>query len=279
MDISSFDTILGGGGFGTITTSKEYPDLVLKTINISKCACAQYEFLLHKRVYDAFSTVSMCDPVPYTTVPNPVTFERGASGCWYVMEKLNPLDKYFIHLSLDDALPRSSKDRVIGRVYDEPVSDTNPARGIFASKEYVEQILSEYNTMNSISDIVFRMGYLFSTMVFGAQIYPVDVEYGLALVQGELTVSLLDFGLALPHSFELDKVDIPPEYQKCAQSQSYHVETVLGMIFTDVYYSPEEEYREDYIDGINIAYNCFLPSLPSKAQSLYKIIIDYIEDF
>lgn len=75
---STFDTVIGGGGFGTIYGSTKYPNLVLKNItDVSLCGCAQYEFLIHKKIYDAYENVEICHPVDYVYIPKPITFDSG----------------------------------------------------------------------------------------------------------------------------------------------------------------------------------------------------------
>lgn len=275
-----FDNLIGGGGFGNIYSSSKHPNLVLKNIiDVSTCPCAQYEFMIHKSIYDSFTTINECHPLQYIYIPKPITFDNHKNGCSYIMEKLNFINNNFIHLTINDIFPSSGKDKEIGRIYTEPVSDTNPTRGYFPSINTINNILLKYNNMQSISDIVLRMGYLFGTMVFGARVYPIDVEYGLVLYNNNLCVSVIDFGLCLPHSFELNEVPLPEEYKKCAKPITNTVNFILDTIFFDIYYSPEETYINDYISGMTIAYECFKPLLNKNAELLYKKIINYLNTF
>lgn len=64
-------------------------------------------------------------------IPKPITFDNHKSGCSYIMEKLNFINNYFIHLTLNDVFPLSNRDKLIGRIYTEPVSDKILQEDIF----------------------------------------------------------------------------------------------------------------------------------------------------
>lgn len=84
------------------------------------------------------------------------------------MERLEYLDKYYVHIAINDTLPESSKNKLIGRDYSKPVGIDNPPRGFFAGMDAIEDIIESYENIDYISDVIYRMGYLFGTIVFGA---------------------------------------------------------------------------------------------------------------
>lgn len=272
-----FNIIIGGGGYGTIYGSKKHPDIVMKTINATFCDCARDEYLMHKKIYDAFTSSLICSKIDYISIPEPYFFTEHIrshsykKNCNYFMEKLHLIDGHYIHICLNDTI--SKKDREWRREDDEDIGEDNPTRGFFASEEYIRDLLKRYKSKLKIQDIIYRMGYLFSMMIFGASIYPIDVEYGLTTRENEIYISAIDFGIVIPLDFDVkDRV----EGNTCNPTDR-SMEDIIDSIFSEIYYTPEPKYIDDYKRGVTDAFKCFEQTLPKKARIFYEKLIEIID--
>ena len=282
LNLSKFTKTLGAGGFGIVKTGSSYPEneYAIKFLHSSEaCGSAKKEFIIGKGIYDAFVTFRQCDPsVTQINIPEPIEFsdiKYNGYDCYVVMKRLfsaHEKGDYAIHLVFNDILPASQINKLVMRHYGATATGDNSPRGYFYNMDKVREYLDQYPgkamDIETISDVVYRMGVLNGIIIFGARYIPHDVEYLLTYENGHYDVSVLDFGMATPINITEDN------YDEIAKDISQKQEL-------DVYFHPcsinpiDEQLKQRYIEGITVAYECFKDLiLPEFYQSLVKYYTD-----
>lgn len=236
FNFREYKDIIGSGGFGIIirhgckSEDKECNNTVAKFLyNAKSCDEAQIEFLTHKSIFNTFSklvfsdrnemkNISMSEPVGFSNETVKININKNCPEefkCFYVMKLLYPIDvpkftinetnhniNSLIHLIFKEDEYEYVFNKEVGRVYTEEVSKTNPSRGFFMTTSYITKVIEEYKKrgkngdIDSITDVLERLGFIFSVLVFGCDYIPRDVEYVLSTDKnGVLQVTVLDFGM------------------------------------------------------------------------------------
>lgn len=203
--LQKFNKIIGSGGFGLIL-KREDKDQVVKLLYSGGCKQAREEYEKNMAVYNALS-VGKYDQI---TVPKPLMFNMENIkkndmnySCFYIMSYIHPIkgEKVLYHIINDEY--KSLFNKVVGRVYSNPVSDKNPPRGFFATYEYIQKMIEilpiDYKgDLNSMKKVIKYMGYAFGMIIFVANYKPIDVEYVLGEKDSRLALGVLDFGMIQP---------------------------------------------------------------------------------
>lgn len=227
FNIDNYNVIIGSGGFGIIYKNN-INDTVIKLLYSAKsCSQSKHEFDIHKYIFLEMCKYKQknCDNKNYINqiyTSTPIDFQDykivkndNLYTCGYRMTFIHPLpllngiSNTLYHIILKSEY-KPMIDKIIGKLYVEPISDKNPARGFFASTNYIENkilpLLSQSMKKNiiNIDDIAFRMGFLFSFMIFLCEYNPMDIEYVLCLNNNkELAIGILDFGMVSKIEFNI----------------------------------------------------------------------------
>jgi hypothetical protein len=196
VDVNNYTTILGSGGFGLVVFDPIGNTVLKLMYDYKDCLVASEEFTRHKLVYNkylefitAYPQIPIYVAKPIAYRDSPITWRNRTYPCGYIMGKIDPIKTDLIHIVLKPGY-ESSINKLIGRIYEDPVSETNPSRGFFGSCEWIEK-----NVQVSCKDLAYEMGILFGICVFGAELIPIDAEYVLCNRNGKISVALLDFGM------------------------------------------------------------------------------------
>ena len=217
INMSKYTNILGSGGFGMIVSNTRGKDVVKLYYRQNSCKEMNAEYVSFLSAYNALEDY----PYPQLTIPEPkkidnrnIQFKNTKFLCGIEMKRVAPIPfmggtNGLIHIILKEGYkPMMNKE--VSKNYSNPISNSNPSRGFFATGTYItSDILTrlteeQRSGINSIDDIAFRMGYGFAILVVVAELYPNDVEYCLGMVDSILNVVILDFGMAMPINYSID---------------------------------------------------------------------------
>jgi hypothetical protein len=269
--------IIGGGGFGIVKTGigDPYDKYAVKFLYASNCPSAKKEYIINKNVYNAYEIFLKCNMLNGISVVKPYDFtmsnckvgcNKDNYDCAVSMERLfSPMsDGYAVHIAFNGVVPPSQINKII-------YAGIAP-RGYFYDVAHIQNILNTYNDNNikTIEDIIYRIGILEGICIFGARTIAKDVEYILTVKDGNLNVTMIDFGM-------FEDLNVNSNYKEIANKISEAQEFNL-------YYHPYSEaipeaYKESckisFINGITEAYNCFdnpiYKSLYDELITIYNI--------
>jgi hypothetical protein len=207
MDLTSFNTVIGAGGFGKVVKHSTDPVVVKLYYDATSCGESEKEFSALGR---AFTAVAPFVDEKQIYVPQPLGFENTAHtwksepySCVLQLGFVDHLPGYgLIHIILKEENKRHF-NRNVGKNYGKPVSANNPSRGFFATGSYLDSHIlptvpdAVKGALRTANDVANRFGFLYGMLVNGG-IYPFDVEFSIGLVRGRLHVIALDFNLAAP---------------------------------------------------------------------------------
>lgn len=183
-------TVFGAGGYGIAVYRPESNDVVKLLYDTDACDKLLHEAKLHQHIYN------ILHPYPEVGVPRitqyssqPVKYNKSYYLCGLGMEYLPPpLDfTEAVHLILgyEDDL-----DSSWGRKQSQPVSETNPTRGFFASPESLEWIWTQEGSSMTIERLAYIMGKT-NRILLDHSILPIDIEW----VWSNGKPYIIDFGL------------------------------------------------------------------------------------
>jgi len=205
INLEEYTDIIGGGGFGIIAKHSRKDEVVKLLFKSEDCNNAEIEFRMNRKVYESiklieesYPSLRVNTPIPIHFSNDPVETKMGSFKCYYSMSLINtlPNSKYLFHTVLKDEY-ENIMNKLISKNYKDPVSDENPARGIFYTYKKLDPLLNELKdvVIRTVKDISFRMGALFGICIFGSQLFPIDGEFVLSIQNNKLYLSLLDFGM------------------------------------------------------------------------------------
>nr|QBK87532.1 MAG: hypothetical protein LCMAC201_04430 [Marseillevirus LCMAC201] len=276
-DQSTFNKILGAGGFGVII-KKEDSNIVGKfLIDPKDCNEAEIEYRKHLAAYEAFKYAqAKTNKYPQLCISRPLDFSNKSQivmgkrySCYYLMTELYSVDKNGLyHIVSQQETYQKLLNRVVGKHYDLPVSEENPSRGFFATYDYItENILqSSDNTLGvllNISDLIRYIGYSFGVLLFIAELFPRDVEYVLGRDNnGMLCFTVLDFGMT-------KRIDFNTNDDMLATLANQIVGDLLDV---DIYFPVTDELILIFKEGFTDAYHLAAPS--SKKELVYQRVME-----
>jgi hypothetical protein len=282
--------IIGSGGFGLIAEGKKGE--VTKFLYSGTCNDAEIEFYKHSKIYKSFmkhrkkfKQLHIAKPISFTN--KPINVFDNTYACSYKMDKLENLDSFLnakglIHIINDDY----SFDRVVGRNYNEKVSDTNPSRGFFANYQYItKEILPTLSSsfkkeLVSIDAILEYIGFACGIIFFDAEVFPRDVEYTLGQNENGLCISVLDFGMTYDVDFKPDV--LPPQIDK--KLASIVNQMVSDILDIDIYFPTTYEQKRDFLKGFeeallsNLQHEKDITKLNNKYHIYNAIEKKYLEE-
>lgn len=262
--MDEYDKIIGSGGFGLVVKSNQTNTVVKLLYSAKSCEDAQIEYLTHLSIYDNIkqylSKYQLCisAPIDYenTTI---VKFSKEFS-CYYRMSYINSFDKnglYHIILKEENV---HMMNKLIGRVYTEPVSSSNPSRGFFATASYLKNLLEREPShtkkdLKTVEDLTFRLGLIFALLIFKCHYLPTDAEYVLARNHiGQICVCVLDFGMFSRINFDLKEV-LPNKHMFILNKIVQNLQDIRDI---DLYFPYEDDelyptFIEGFTEGFHLA--------------------------
>lgn len=276
FNINDYNIIIGSGGFGIIIKNSINNTVIKLLYNSKVCSQSKYEFDIHKMIFLDMCKYKKinCDKIEYVNqiyTSTPIDFQDykiikndNVYTCGYRMTLIhslpiiNKISNVLYHIILKSEY-QPMIDKIIGKEYLEPVSDKNPARGFFASSDYIEnKILSSLDqeikrNINNINDIAFRMGFLFSFLIFVCEYNPMDVEYVLCLNNNkELSVGILDFGMVSRIEFNISTLS-----KKLLEEKLDIIATnIISIHDTDLYFPYyNDKGFKSFIDGTKYGFD------------------------
>lgn len=283
LDVDKYTKVLGSGGFGLVVYNP-LDNIVMKLIyKDSQCQEASVESGYHKQVYEKVKEWLKNHPLDQIDVIKPHGFRDQAIvwndqyfRCSYVMDLIKPIPGFstLVHIILKEE-NKQLFNKELGRISTQPVSNTNPSRGFFATCEYItENILTKVNSnmITSCDELARLLGILFGISIFGAKIIPKDAEYVLSYKNNQLTVTMLDFGMFIPLDLSkpLDKYVSIIKYEVMEQDIYFPYQSIEGI--SD---SQEPELFKHLAHGIKETANYYI-SHTSNARE--KQSLEYILD-
>lgn len=261
-----FTEIIGGGGYGTIIKSNS-GDIIGKFLNRNgQCGASKIEFEKHLKIYNAFETAIAASDYDQFCISKPIAFNTNTTtvlgteySCYYLMTLINPIDQNGLYHIVSQEEYAPTMNKVIGRRASEPISDNNPSRGFFATKSYInDKLLPGNGNLQTFTDVLRYMGFAFGTILFGAELLPIDVEYLLGKQNEKLCFTVLDFGLVVPVNFNNDPTKIANQI----------IDNILDI---EIYYPSDEDDIQIVKQGITDAYNIFASQ---QKQQVLELILE-----
>jgi hypothetical protein len=264
MESADYNQIIGAGGYGIII-KHDIENSVMKLLyNARNCNESEIEFRIHSEIYEKLlpylsqpgSQICMSQPMDFSN--EPILKFDNRFICNYRMSLIHALyGQILYHIILKEEY-NEIFNKEIGRSYSQPVSEKNPSRGFFATSLYIQDIILDSlpdkvkGNIRYISDIIYRMGYLFGLTVFLAEYIPYDVEYVLGLNdQEKLCVVMLDFGMVRKISFNPDEIIIKKQKQKLDMI----VRDLTEIRDIDLYFPYSDDYQYgSFLEGFTDAY-------------------------
>jgi hypothetical protein len=225
--------IVGSGNFGLVITNKS--SVIKLMYDINSCEDLFREAQIQEKAYHLLKDIVYVPKVE--NVFSYITDYKNRNYlCGIQMEKVPIIEPYraLMHMPLGykqyDLDTRWSKD------YRNPVSESNPVRGYYASNETLEEEWEEEGVDLTIEKVAFTMGKALRKLIDNG-IIPMDLEW---IYGGEGKIYLIDFGLC-----EFGRID-PDTFLNSKSSRSLYVD----------YYVPHKGHR---------GYDEFLLGYKSKA--------------
>jgi hypothetical protein len=226
--------LIGGGEHSSLY---HYRGHILKAIQKpEECNQAEEEFAKQKDIYNCFALLRMRDyknhrllnqikqyvvisePIAHSAKPlivNGVTY-----ACSIEMSTLKGLPLSMIQ-SIDRQLSRHvtmgywpkyqqqdimlhlsfnnpTESRLLGVKTESLISETNPSRGYFFSRddaeEWIDSLKVDYQFPLSITELEEMIGFIYGWIFYACRIIPLDIEITLGLYDGQFKLNVLDFG-------------------------------------------------------------------------------------
>ncbi len=291
FNLEGYRKTIGSGGFGLIVKhiSKNKVIKLIYKSEESKCSDINVEFIFHTNIYKAFNNYLKNNLDTQIDMPEPLSFSNKhvkfndmSFSCFYAMTYLQPIENEYLHHII--IKPEYQKfDRVLGRNYNKSPSETNPARGFFASistlSKLLEKVEKDKSSLKTVNDIVFNMGLLYAIQIFGAEYTPKDVEYVLSKNKdNKICVSILDFGMVFKIRFGYNYLSPKLRIKTLDHFADELIDVIQDM---DLYfpYSDDKEYYKDFIKGFSKGAIFFIENEKNeKKQKDKKYILErYIE--
>lgn len=230
LNYDTYETI-GAGNYGIIVKSK--PTEVFKLLKqYEGCERLKHEAILQNKVYYLFKQHLPEVKVPKLThySEDRIRYNQTLYLCGIGMKYIEPPVGYTTQVHTMLGYHGSDIDIQWGMHIADPVSNTNPPRGFFASTYTLEDIWEDEGSPMTIEHLAYQMGKAHRLMVDHG-ILPIDLEW----VWSKGSLWVLDFGLC-----EFDHVD-PTEF--------LNWETSLGL--KNDFYIPHEGDRgyEEFLRG------------------------------
>jgi hypothetical protein len=191
IHLSSANTI-GAGGYGIVVHSKEDPIAYKLLYDLDACPELQNEITMQRAAHTALNRFSYVGvPLITWTSSEPIMFRGVRYLCGIGMTYLQPPLDFTeqVHIILRNNV--QDVDTEWGRRIGEPVSETNPTRGFFASTATLEWIWSQEKSSMTIERMAWIMGSAYRILL-DAGVLPTDVEW----VWSGGKPWIIDFGLS-----------------------------------------------------------------------------------
>jgi hypothetical protein len=187
-------TLLGAGGYGLVVATPEQPQIATKLFyDLLDHTSLQWEAAIQQRVASVIAAY-----VPEVVVPriseiltHPVQLHGVHYLCGIEMERVRPPDGFQEQVHMLLGYRGHDLDEEWGRSTAQPVSDTNPTRGFFASPEILTDIWAEQGSSMTVERLAGLMGRTYRVLLDHG-IRPNDVEW---VWSAEGRPCLIDFGL------------------------------------------------------------------------------------
>jgi hypothetical protein len=192
MDQLQDAPIVGAGGYGIVLKLPHKTRALKLLYDTSACTALRHEADAQGRAYEALR-----DTLPEVGVPAIIDYTESIMSyksvpylCGICMEYLPPpLDfDEAVHMVL--GYDGSDMDSSWGARQSEPVSETNPTRGFFASSASLEWIWAQEGSAMTVDRAAYLMGRAFGCMLDNG-ILPIDLEW----VWSNGRPWIIDFGL------------------------------------------------------------------------------------
>jgi hypothetical protein len=190
--VKSTANLIGAGGYGIVVRSKGDSTAYKLLYDTDACSELQNEITMQRASYVLLSRY------PYVGVPNitwttsePILFRGVHYLCGIGMTYLQPPLDFTeqVHIILSNKV--NDVDTEWGRQIGKPVSEINPTRGFFASRETLEWIWSQEKSSMTIERMAWIMGSVYRILLDGG-ILPTDLEW----VWSGGKPWVIDFGLS-----------------------------------------------------------------------------------
>lgn len=180
--------ILGAGSFGLVISNdniyatKLFYDLFSEKEIIK-------EVQLQNKAYDILQGIVHVPKIhEYNT--HVTTFNNTKYLCGIKMDKVPIIEPYRALMHMPLGYKQYDLDTIWTKDYRNPVSESNPPRGYYASNETLEEEWEENKTDLSIEKVAYTMGIAIRKLLDN-HIIPIDLEW----IYSDGKIYLIDFGL------------------------------------------------------------------------------------
>ena len=226
---SPFRQILGVGGYGTVITTEEYPDLALKiSHDINTCYLWNNEYNLQKLIYETYNSkgksVRVVKPLEFAYIEG--------DRCYILMQRVCPP---FGDIAIHALLGEIDRD------------DTDKERGRFVGQKFLKKYVD-------LERVAVDLGIFLATVHFKLKLNGRDLEYILGQRCGtdkKHWISVIDFGMVTEYSKEgaissIDAMFYFPlrstcEFYECTTEQTKY-NAILSELFATSYIDEAGQY-------------------------------------
>ncbi len=184
--------IVGAGGYGLIINPGSKKEVFKLFYDLSASKEMAQEAEIQQKVHLLFKKHLSEVGVPKVTYfkQNKLKFATSDYLCGIGMQYLPPPNGYNEAVHIIFGYDESDIDTSWGRKQGQPVSDTNPTRGFFASKNTMEDIWSKEQSDMTVEKMAYLMGKSMRLMIDN-NILPIDLEF----IWSKGKPYIIDFGL------------------------------------------------------------------------------------
>lgn len=171
--------IIGAGGYGIIVRINEEPTVYKLLYDNDACKELHNETTIQHACYtllNKYPHIGVMIPEITWTAASHVMFKGARYLCGIGMTYLPPPLDFTEQVHIILSKKAGDLDTEWGRTIGEPVSETNPTRGFFASPETLEWLWSQENSTMTIEQMAWIMGITYRLML-NSGILPIDVEW------------------------------------------------------------------------------------------------------
>lgn len=187
--------IVGSGNFGLVITNKN--SVVKLLYDINSCSNLFEEAKIQDKAYKLLEGIVNV-PKIYEVFSHITSYKNKDYLCGIKMEKVPIIEPYRALMHIPLGYKQYDLDTIWSKDYRNPISQTNPPRGYYASIETLEEEWEEEGVDLTIEKVAYTMGIALRKLVDNG-IIPMDLEW---IYAGQGKIYLIDFGLC-----EFGKVD------------------------------------------------------------------------
>lgn len=180
--------IVGSGNFGLVITNQIS---VLKLFyDIFSCSALFQEAKIQEKAYKLLQGIVYVPKIE-EVFSHITSYKNRDFLCGIKMEKVPIIEPYRAVMHMPLGYKQYDIDTIWTKDYRNPISQTNPPRGYYASNETLEEEWEEEGVDLTIEKVAYTMGISLRKLIDNG-IIPMDLEW---IYGGEGKIYLIDFGL------------------------------------------------------------------------------------